>query len=539
MHDYLQGCHMELHSGPFTAACHGMTFFQAAEFCYSKLNVVLIGTFSPARTAQNGTQNGPLLCNANVRIEGGCIGIFLARSAIHARRVHWYCQSCHEKLPDITQLAPCNCENGVRVKQLDQVSYRHLWDHSHQDVNNAVPKYSKTRRQPLGWEDALMHKIRSDATVEENYSQPSSSPPTNPRHAKFMRKESVHANTQICLDVSRNFYWCESRPFASVLLDRRMALDYPLSGHIVVLISSHPDDPPMGLRDFVVPMRSSRIPYDEVKEIVLLGNAEYLHREWPQLRNLPLVTVVDGDPLNRADLRAVSIKTASVCVVLSAWTGKSVDPVLDDKTAVLTTLNVRAMPFDHPEGMDAHFELPIVTALQHNRNVRLLSEDASSEVEVRESFMMEPFMCGQTVTISALYSLISTSYFTPLAVPVVEHLLYGFQSPVMESYLAEGVGLMGGDEYNPDELSPYNIRVRLITVRDGPWTQSHTLNTSTTNLSYGELFVHALHSSMVCLGISRMFQPENATTAPKRIIISNPPRQTVLRWDDQVYVLTK
>ncbi|XP_055351257.1 calcium-activated potassium channel slowpoke-like isoform X2 [Paramacrobiotus metropolitanus] len=539
--DYVHGCYMEMYSGPFSPICYGMTFFQAAELCYSKLDVVLIGTFTPARTnastPESNGRSGLLLCDGSVIISEDCIGIFLARSAIDVRRVSWYCQACHANLKDVGRCVPCKCKHGAKAKrssvQARRNPYRSIWGQSREEVeaDGAAPiKSLKPTKHSFGFEDMLMRKIRSDALTDSADFNSDS---------RLLRKKSVHAKTKIFLDISRNFYWCESRPFASILLDRSMALDYPFKNHIIVLVSSHPDDPIMDLRDFVVPMRSSRIPHNELKEIVLLGNPVYLEREWPQLRNLPLITVVDGDPLNRADLRAVSVKTAAMCVVLSAWTGKSIDPILDDKTAVLTTLNLKAMPFDHPDGKMAgsDFELPIVTALQHDHNVRMLSECAPSETEVTEAFLMEPYMCGQTVTISALDSLVCTSYFTPLAVAVVEHLLYGFQSPLMESYLAEGVGLMGGDEYSPDKLSDCNIRIRLIPVKDGPWIATGSFTES--NLTYGVLFNTALQFSMICLGISRKLQGSVDKSTGKRIVLTNPPKRSFLRWDDHVYVLTK
>ncbi|XP_055351248.1 calcium-activated potassium channel slo-1-like [Paramacrobiotus metropolitanus] len=183
------------------------------------------------------------------------------------------------------------------------------------------------------------------------------------------------------------------------------------------------------------------------------------------------------------------------------------------------------------------FELTIVTALQHDHNVRILSDSAQSEAKITEAFLMEPFMCGQTVTISALDSLISTSYFTPLAVPIFEHLLYGFQSPLMESYLAEGVGLMGGDDYASDRLSEYNVRIRLIPVTDGPWTSIISV-AENNDLAYATLFVAALKCCMICLGISRKMNGHDYRTT-KRIVITNPSKHCVLRWDDHVYVLTK
>ena len=40
--------------------------------------------------------------------------------------------------------------------------------------------------------------------------------------------------------------------------------------------------------------------------------------EWKLLRNLPKISVLDGSPLSRADLRAVKIDMCRMCVILSA-----------------------------------------------------------------------------------------------------------------------------------------------------------------------------------------------------------------------------
>lgn len=119
-----------------------------------------------------------------------------------------------------------------------------------------------------------------------------------------------------------------------------------LRNHIIVLVMGSGDDPRIGLEDLVLPLRSSRILYEDLKDIILLGDPEIIGAEWSEICTFPKITVVHGDPLNRSDLRAVAIKHCAMCVVLSAWTGTSVDLALDDKAAVLATLNVKAMPLE-------------------------------------------------------------------------------------------------------------------------------------------------------------------------------------------------
>ena len=44
----------------------------------------------------------------------------------------------------------------------------------------------------------------------------------------------------------------------------------------------------------------------------------HLFREWYLLKNLPKISVMEGSPMSRADLRALKIKLCKTCVILSA-----------------------------------------------------------------------------------------------------------------------------------------------------------------------------------------------------------------------------
>ena len=65
--------------------------------------------------------------------------------------------------------------------------------------------------------------------------------------------------------------------------------------------------------------------------------------------------------------------------------------------------------------------------------------------------------------------ILSQSYVNPLVIFVIQHMLYGFQSPLLDAFLAEGVGLIAGAEYSPETISPDNTRIDLLSVSDGPW----------------------------------------------------------------------
>ncbi len=69
------------------------------------------------------------------------------------------------------------------------------------------------------------------------------------------------------------------------------------------------------------------------------------------LQNLPKISVLNGSPLSRADLRAVNINLCDMCVILSAKIPSSDDPTLADKEAILASLNIKAMTFDDTIGV--------------------------------------------------------------------------------------------------------------------------------------------------------------------------------------------
>lgn len=70
-----------------------------------------------------------------------------------------------------------------------------------------------------------------------------------------------------------------------------------LNGHVVVCLFADPDSPLIGLRNLVMPLRASNFHYHELKHVVIVGNVDYLRREWKMLRNLPKISVLNVSPL--------------------------------------------------------------------------------------------------------------------------------------------------------------------------------------------------------------------------------------------------
>jgi len=141
------------------------------------------------------------------------------------------------------------------------------------------------------------------------------------------------------------FHWCVGRSAEECTLTRQEATVTMFAGHIVIGIFADDDSPLLGLRNLVMPLRASNIPYADLRHIIIVGNMTFLVREWGLLRNMPKISIMDGNPLNRADIRAVKVNLCRTCVLLSAKAPEKSEPVLADKEIIMAALNIRSMDF--------------------------------------------------------------------------------------------------------------------------------------------------------------------------------------------------
>merc|ERR550519_1163021 len=173
-------------------------------------------------------------------------------------------------------------------------------------------------------------------------------------------KDFDFEKTEMKYDSTGMFHWTPARSIEDCILDRNQAAMTVLNGHVVVCLFADPDSPLIGLRNLVMPLRASNFHYHELKHVVIVGAVEYLKREWKTLQSLPKISIVNGSPLSRADLRAVNVNLCDMCIILSAKVPSNEDPTLADKEAILASLNIKAMTFDDsnsvmqtPSGPDA------------------------------------------------------------------------------------------------------------------------------------------------------------------------------------------
>ncbi|XP_014244789.1 calcium-activated potassium channel slowpoke isoform X7 [Cimex lectularius] len=378
-------------------------------------------------------------------------------------------------------------------------------------------------------------------------------------------KDFDFEKTEMKYDSTGMFHWSPARNLEDCILDRNQAAMTVLNGHVVVCLFADPDSPLIGLRNLVMPLRASNFHYHELKHVVIVGAVDYIRREWKMLQNLPKISVLNGSPLSRADLRAVNVNLCDMCVILSAKVPSNDDPTLADKEAILASLNIKAMTFDDTIGVLNQDEsgvvstnenlnsvsgpivlqrrgsvyganVPMITELVNDSNVQFLDQDDDDDPDT-ELYLTQPFACGTAFAVSVLDSLMSTTYFNQNALTLIRSLITGGATPELELILAEGAGLRGGYSTSDSLSNRDRCRVGQISLYDGPLAQFGEAG------KYGDLFVAALKSyGMLCIGLYRdIFRFRDTSSScdasSKRYVITNPPDDFSLLPTDQVFVL--
>ncbi|KAL0133673.1 hypothetical protein PUN28_000960 [Cardiocondyla obscurior] len=597
--DYLQGTGCEMYTETLSPSFTGMTFPQASELCFTKLKLLLLAI---EIKGEGGSDSKISINPRGAKIAANTQGFFIAQSADEVKRAWFYCKACHEDIKDETLIKKCKCKNyvGMMMMQTGMVkgntAYSNYLDgeisrerddpsvmrnhrnsigmtviNSTKQVNKVKPNVNRTTNDSLSSPNQPYYQRSQEESAYAGYHlayevkklMPTSraSGGTNINNngglqvgiADDQAKDFDFEKTEMKYDSTGMFHWSPSRSLEDCILDRNQAAMTVLNGHVVVCLFADPDSPLIGLRNLVMPLRASNFHYHELKHVVIVGSVDYIRREWKMLQNLPKISVLNGSPLSRADLRAVNVNLCDMCCILSAKVPSNDDPTLADKEAILASLNIKAMTFDdtigvlsqvgspsvlHRRGSVYGANVPMITELVNDSNVQFLDQDDDDDPDT-ELYLTQPFACGTAFAVSVLDSLMSTTYFNQNALTLIRSLITGGATPELELILAEGAGLRGGYS-TPDSLANRDrCRVNQIALKDGPLSQYG-------NGKYGELFVGALKSfGILCIGLYRYrFRQSKESqndgtheTSSKRYVITNPPDDFPLLDTDQVFVL--
>ncbi|XP_049855991.1 calcium-activated potassium channel slowpoke isoform X7 [Schistocerca gregaria] len=555
--DYLRGTGMEMYTETLSPTFIGMPFAQATELCFTKLKLLLLAI---EIKGEDGADSKISINPRGVKIQANTQGFFIAQSADEVKRAWYYCKACHEDIKDETLIKKCKCKNCEAGREKEEALLRNHRNtptalvNSTKQVNKVKPNVNRTTPDNL-------------TSPNQGYNRPTSrnSGSNNMNNngglqvgiADDQAKDFDFEKTEMKYDSTGMFHWGPAKNLEECILDRNQAAMTVLNGHVVVCLFADPDSPLIGLRNLVMPLRASNFHYHELKHVVIVGSVDYIRREWKMLQNLPKISVLNGSPLSRADLRAVNVNLCDMCVILSAKVPSNDDPTLADKEAILASLNIKAMTFDDTIGVLSQAaseqdnltpvgspivlqrrgsvygaNVPMITELVNDSNVQFLDQDDDDDPDT-ELYLTQPFACGTAFAVSVLDSLMSTTYFNQNALTLIRSLITGGATPELELILAEGAGLRGGYS-TADSLSNRDrCRVGQISLYDGPLAQYGETG------KYGDLFVAALKSyGMLCIGLYRFRDTSSSCDAStKRYVITNPPDDFSLLPTDQVFVL--
>ncbi|XP_038108953.1 calcium-activated potassium channel slowpoke isoform X15 [Culex quinquefasciatus] len=596
--DYLRGTGMEMYTETLSPSFIGMPFAQATELCFTKLKLLLLAI---EIKGEEGADSKISINPRGAKILANTQGFFIAQSADEVKRAWFYCKACHDDIKDETLIKKCKCKNltaqaRTKIGDLGDIT-RDREDinlinrnrrsnipspspnqmlNSTKQVNKVKPNVNRqppdnivspsTYNRPLDGEPSpyagyqlayevkkLMPTSRGSGSGAQNQNGVT----LQAGIADDQSKDFDFEKTEMKYDSTGMFHWSPAKSLEECILDRNQAAMTVLNGHVVVCLFADPDSPLIGLRNLVMPLRASNFHYHELKHVVIVGSVEYIRREWKMLQNLPKISVLNGSPLSRADLRAVNVNLCDMCCILSAKVPSNDDPTLADKEAILASLNIKAMTFDDTIGVLSQrgseqdnltpvgspivlqrrgsvygANVPMITELVNDSNVQFLDQDDDDDPDT-ELYLTQPFACGTAFAVSVLDSLMSTTYFNQNALTLIRSLITGGATPELELILAEGAGLRGGYS-TPESLSNRDrCRVGQISLYDGPLAQFGEAG------KYGDLFVAALKSyGMLCIGLYRFRDTSSSCDASsKRYVITNPPDDFSLLPTDQVFVL--
>lgn len=567
LNDYQRGAGMEMYTEDLSNSFVGMTFADAARLCFVKLRILLI-----AIECKNEEGNSVIAINPtddSVRVEPGTQGFFIAQSDDEAKRAHHYCHVCHHDAADAKLIRKCRCHGPPTTNE------------------NHVRSWSKRRPRDSVNDGQPSRRLKSS---------PRRDPPVF-TEAREEKKDRGSISLEPRFDSTGMFHWCPERRIDDCILNAAelgQIASPVLESHIIVCLFSEGNSPLIGLGSFVMPLRASNIHYEELKDIVLIGNLTYLTREWVSIKNFPKIFVLSGSPLNRANLRSANINTCEMCVILSArkTIAQHEDSALVDKAALLCSLNIKSMNFDDsavstlgvttssavsipsapiaaaltknpasrvPSGggsssLGSYYlpnsmkskkadeqavvsgsHIPMITELANDSNVQFLDQDDDDDPDT-ELYMTQPFACGTAFAVSVLDSLMSTSYFNENALTLIRSLVTGGATPELELIMAEGAGVQSGESTLARLKMRDRCKVGQLALADGDFGQFGIGST------YGELFLAALKKSVMCIGLHRLrdlchlpISVPPKVSSPKRYVITNPAAEFPLLPTDMVF----
>ncbi|ESO08881.1 hypothetical protein HELRODRAFT_168799 [Helobdella robusta] len=346
--DYMRGTGMEMYTDYLSPAFMGMTFPEASEVCFLKLKLLLIAVESKSEDGKE--SNIKINPGPDVRIDASTQGFFFAESADDVKRALYYCKFCHTDPVDIKLVKKCKCK--LAMMSLKKVPFLRgpdkPNDHAHFPFQR-LDDDKKDKKSPHHISNKKLARSSSINIFNNNNSNNVFDTNNNIFSNNFDANNNIGDPRKF--DSTGMFHWCPAQNMGSCVISRDQAAMTVMSNHVVVCLFADAHSAIIGLRNLIMPLRASNFEEDELKHVVLVGDKEYMKKEWKNICNFPKISILGGSPLNRANLRAVHINMCDMCIILSARNSTGEDSNLVDKEAILCSLNIKAMTFDDTVGL--------------------------------------------------------------------------------------------------------------------------------------------------------------------------------------------
>lgn len=433
---YTKGASNEIYPATFSHTFYGMKFHEAARICYQRLGLILLAIEDPV--THKCYINPSPIAHAKLVITTGMEGYFIGQDLKQVQQVSEY--------PNVNNVAATSVITLHRYLMKLHPFAHHAQEESYSVANGALVEEE---------EDSPLHSFKG-STV----------------------------------------YTCEKQTLESRILQR----ETELNGHIVLCIFTNQSSPPLGLHNFVRPLRNNTIPQSQLKHLVIISDREFLEREWSSLKEFPDIHVVLGSPLEWQTLLDARIDACFVCTIITAVASTSGhEQAIIDKEAVLCCLSIQK---------HFHDRVMVITDLVQESNVQFL--DISDEDEEDERvYLAQPFACGEAFATSVFDSITTAAFHSPGTLYLVENLI-----------CASGAG-----------RGSCSTRCQVVALPLNH-TQHQLFAAQST---FGGLYCALLDHHCVCLAIYRKLAPDST----KHYVITAPANNMPLEPDDIAFILVE
>ena len=421
---YISGASNEIYATHFSPTFEGKTFQEVALICYNRFGLIMLAFESSEGKIYVNPSNQSIVVQSG---ENGTRGYFIGQDIDHVSIVNSYCE---------------NCDGEMKVSKND-------FD---RDINRFVRTVTKRRCECFPKLQGVT--VGPFGATELVDMSEATNPTTSLRKRRTIRFELNEEELKE-LDEQYNIYLDEPKKLEDAVLNsdfdviEKESISLPdLKDHIVLCVFADERSPLLGLHNFLYPLRNKNIPRESTKPVVIISNSLFLKREWPFIRKIPNVYVVDGSPLRIQNLEAASVKSCSVCIIVTMLSAKSDEPAIDDKEVVLCSLSIQKYL-----KRNATRQVQIITDLRQESNVQFLDFGDEDEPDER-IYKAQPFACGEAFSVSMMDSVTSSAFHSPGTLYLVEDLIQSSTNQMNCQIVAvplnseEYAGNTFGDLYN-------------------------------------------------------------------------------------------